>query len=214
MRFIIYLQINVMIMAIDLKTYFDAKDIPTFAMAKNVKLKNEFRGGSSITSIDEVVVNQDIKALQKMIPTPEVPTQKDKKELFDWRFTDDDEQVDLDLLHFDDSPVSLTGESTDMEIFGENYVIFWIVPADEDKLLEAMKSALHHLLEIEKEHEVVASLFLENYISRIYMVQHDKDVYELQDILEASLERLFDYLKNQFGEESELLNELREMIGL
>jgi len=214
MRFIIYLQINVMIMAIDLKTYFDAKDIPTFAMAKNVKLKNEFRGGSSITSIDEVVVNQDIKALQKMIPTPEVPTQKDKKELFDWRFTDDDEQVDLDLLHFDDSPVSLTGESTDMEIFGENYVIFWFVPADEDKLLEAMKSALHHLSEIEKEYEVVASLFLENYISRIYMVQHDKDVYELQDILEAALERLFDYLKNQFGEESELLNELREMIGL
>jgi len=203
-----------MIMAIDLKTYFDAKDIPTFAMAKNVKLKNEFRGGSSITSIDEVVVNQDIHALQKMIPIPEIPTQKDKKELFDWRFTDDDEQVDHDLLHFDDSPVSLTGESTDMEIFGENYVIFWIVPADEDKLLEAMKSALHHLLEIEKEHEVVASLFLENYVSRIYMVQHEKDVYELQGILEAALERLFDYLKNQFGEESELLNELREMIGL
>jgi len=196
----------------DLKTHFEAKEIPIFALATNVIVKSDFAGNFSIVSIDEIIESHELATLQQQIPLPKIPTQPEKLELFNWRFEDDEGEFSDDVM-FNDAPASIAGEGTDMDIFGTNYVIFWIVPADKDKLLKAFKDALKVLQETEEDETVLAALLLENYISRIYFIQNTGETKDVQVILEEVLEAFLQYLKDDTVNLIELHDELADLIG-
>lgn len=196
----------------DLKTHFEAKEIPIFALATKVIVKSDFAGNFSIVSVDEIFESHELATLQQQIPLPEIPTQPEKLELFNWRFEDDEDEFSEDVM-FNDSPAYIAGEGTDMDIFGTNYVIFWIVPADKDKLLKAFKDALAVLQETEEDETVLAALLLENYISRIYFIQNTGETKDVQVILEEVLEAFLQYLKEDTVNLMELHDELAELLG-
>lgn len=195
------------------KTWFDAKEIPIFALARNVKVKSEKSGTFTITSFDEIITSDNISRLRNQIPAPVTPSSGERKEMFDWRFSDDDGMVDEASVVYDDSPSGLAGESTDMDVFGENHIIFWIVPADEKLLSKAMIDALNKLSEEEDDQLVLASMLLDEYISRIYFVQHELSMLELHAILEESLNSLMVYMEEKYGAESAILREFQELVG-
>lgn len=195
------------------KSWFDAKEIPIFALAKNVHVKSEKSGTYTITDFGQIITSNNFSELRNMIPKPKIPLDPQKNELFNWRFADDDGQFNEAFLFYDDSPTSLASESTDMDIFGENYVIFWIAPADKQKLFQAMAQAIEGIRATETNDEMVASIFLEEYLSRIYFVQHDLSLFELHQILESALDLLLNHLENTLGKENMLLQELEELLG-
>ncbi|MFN4121882.1 MAG: hypothetical protein ACK4GL_01110 [Flavobacteriales bacterium] len=195
------------------KAWFDAKEIPIFALASNVRVKSDNSGAFTIMGFDEIVTSNNISDLRNRIPKPEMPTHPEKREMFDWRFADDDGQVDEAFLFFDDTPSSLAGESTDMDLFGENYVIFWIVQADKEILFKAMLDAIDRIRKQEKNDDMIASVFMDDYISRIYFVQHDLHLLELHQILENAMNKLIKHIEETEGEDSVLLQELNELMS-
>lgn len=195
------------------KAWFDAKEIPIFALASNVRVKSDNSGTFTIMGFDEIVTSTNISDLRNRIPKPEMPTDPEKREMFDWRFADDDGQVDETFLFFDDTPSSLAGESTDMDLFGQNFVIFWIAPADEEKLFKAFVDVINKIRQDEGDDYMVASVFLDEYISRIYFVQHDLHLLELHQILESAMDSLMKHIEETSGKESILLQELEELLS-
>ena len=116
--------------------YLADKQIPGFALLKNVTIENVPRKGMRISGFDESHYADSYGALQQLIPSPILLDTRETKEQASYKYSK--AQLSAAQFIFDDLPVSLTNESSDRELFGESYTIFWVVPAEKEVILELL----------------------------------------------------------------------------
>jgi hypothetical protein len=116
--------------------YLSDKQIPGFALLKNIRIENVPRKGIRISGFDESHYADSYGALHQMIPIPKLLDTREAKEQASYKYSESD--LRNANFVFDDLPVSLTNESSDRELFGESYTIFWVVPADKEVILELL----------------------------------------------------------------------------
>ena len=116
--------------------YLADKQIPGFALLKNVTIENVPRKGMRISGFDESHYADSYSALQQLIPSPKLLDTREAKEQASYKYSK--AQLSAAQFIFDDLPVSLTNESSDRELFGDSYTIFWVVPAEKEVILELL----------------------------------------------------------------------------
>jgi hypothetical protein len=116
--------------------YLADKQIPGFALLKNVTIENVPRKGMRISGFDESHYADSYGALQQMLPIPSLLSTREAIEQASYKYSD--KELKEANFVFDDLPLSLTNESSDRELFGESYTIFWVVPAEKEVILELL----------------------------------------------------------------------------
>jgi hypothetical protein len=89
-----------------------------------------------ISGFDESHYADSCGALQLMIPSPKLLETREAREQASYKYSE--KELKEANFVFDDLPVSLTNESSDRELFGESYTIFWVVPADKEVIMELL----------------------------------------------------------------------------
>jgi hypothetical protein len=164
------------------------KTLPGWAMLHNARISFHPKEGHRVSSFEEVFWSASLPELRSKIPAPVLLDSREAREMASFRFNED--QLQASHFAFDDMPGALMSESSDMELFGESWVIFWVVPPD----IEMIMNYLLDKLEQEADERIEAKQLKEvwdDYLNRIFF-RHDGqgDLIELTALYEDVLEEM------------------------
>jgi len=189
--------------------YLADKQIPGFALLKNVTIENVPRKGMRISGFDESHYADSYGALQQLIPIPKLLDTREAKEQASYKYS----EADLRTANFvfDDLPLSLTNESSDRELFGESYTIFWVVPADKEVIMELLLADFKANPESQITAEQIKATWHEKINRQFFHFTGEADTVHLamiQEELEEDLMEVINQLPNAPDESAwEILNE-------
>ena len=189
--------------------YLTDKQIPGFALLKNVTIENVPRKGMRISGFDESHYADSYGALHQLIPIPKLLETREAKEQASYKYS----EADLRAANFvfDDLPLSLTNESSDRELFGESYTIFWVVPADKEAIMELLLADFKANPESQITAEQIKALWQEKLNRLFFHFSGEADTIHLALIQEELEEDVIEAINNlpNAPEESawEVLNE-------
>ena len=174
--------------------YLADKQIPGFALLKNVKIENVPRKGMRISGFDESQYADSYGALQTLIPSPKLLETREAKEQASYKYS----EADLRAANFvfDDLPLSLTNESSDRELFGESYTIFWVVPADKEVIMELLLADFKAYSESQITAEQIKATWHEKLNRLFFYFTGDGDTMHLAEIQEELEEDLIEAINN------------------
>lgn len=189
--------------------YLNDKSLPGFALLKNTQIAQVPRQGARIVGFDEAHWSQSIADLRAMFPKPLLLQTREAKEQASYKFSE--EQLKNGDFSFEDLPISLTNESSDRELFGESYTIFWCVPADKEAVISLLIAELSSDETTEITGEMLKKLWDEK-VNRIFLhYTGEVDVLAhglLQDELHEELIEAINALPNAPSEDAwDALNE-------
>ncbi|MFN5318621.1 MAG: hypothetical protein ACK5CY_07250 [Bacteroidia bacterium] len=158
---------------------------PGFILLKNARTRFVSSIGYQVSTFEDAQWNEQIQPLIDQIPKAQLLPSKEARELASWRFSD--EEIQDGQFTFDTFPASLLSETTDLDLFGASYTIFWIAEPDTDWIINAV------LLRFE-------ALPQESIITKEY----------IRDIWNQTIERIFFYPHRDI--ETELFLKFDEVI--
>jgi hypothetical protein len=120
--------------------FLSGKPLPGFALLKNTRIENILQKGLRIAAFSEAHWSETYAPLKAMLPVAQLLPTREAREQASFKFSED--ALKQQEFQFDDMPLSLTNESSDWELFGESYTIFWVVPADADQVIALLLSDL------------------------------------------------------------------------
>ena len=189
--------------------YLADKQIPGFALLKNVTIENVPRKGMRISGFDESHYADSHSVLQQLIPNPKLLETREAKEQASYKYSKT--QLSEAQFVFDDLPVSLTNESSDRELFGESYTIFWVVPAEKEVILELLLADFKANPESQITAEQIKATWHEKLNRLFFHFSGEADTIHLamiQDEIEEDLIEAINNLSNAPDESAwEVLNE-------
>jgi hypothetical protein len=189
--------------------YLADKQIPGFALLKNVTIENVPRKGMRISGFDESHYADSYGALQQLIPSPKLLGTREAKEQASYKYSEKD--LEEANFVFDDLPVSLTNESSDRELFGECFTIFWVVPAEKEVILELLLADFKANSEIQISAEQIKATWNEKLNRIFFHFTGEADTIHLamiQEEIEEDLIEAITSLPNAPDESAwEILNE-------
>ena len=189
--------------------YLADKQIPGFALLKNVIIENVPRRGMRISGFDESHYADSYSALQQLIHIPKLLETREAKEQASYKYSEADLR-DANFV-FDDLPLSLTNESSDRELFGESFTIFWVVPADKEVIMELLLADFKAYPESQITAEQIKTTWHEKLNRLFFYFTGDGDTIHLaliQEELEEDLIEAINNLPNAPDESAwEVLNE-------
>jgi hypothetical protein len=189
--------------------YLADKQIPGFALLKNVTIENVPRKGMRISGFDESHYADSYGVLQQMLPIPSLLSTREAKEQASYKYSE--KELKEANFVFDDLPVSLTNESSDRELFGESYTIFWVVPAEKELILELLLADLKANSESQITAEQIKATWHEKLNRLFFHFSGEADTIHLamiQEEIEEDLIEAINNLPNAPDESSwEILNE-------
>lgn len=116
------------------------KELPGWLLIKNAIISQGDGMGHRITSFESHFWSNDYEEISSMIPKPKLLNTREAKELASYRYTD--EEIAEEQFAFDDLPNSLMNEGSDMDLFGESWTLFWVVPPDHQEVINIVSSHL------------------------------------------------------------------------
>lgn len=174
--------------------YLADKQIPGFALLKNITIENVPRKGMRISGFDESYYADSYGALQQMLPSPKLLKTREAKEQASYKYSEKD--LEEANFVFDDLPVSLTNESSDRELFGESYTIFWVVPAEKEVILELLLADFNANPDIQITAEQIKTTWHEKLNRIFFHFTGDADTAHLAMIQEEIEEDLIELISN------------------
>ncbi len=185
------------------------KELPGFALLKNTRIQSVARLGNRISQFDEAHWATSYQELCVMLPIPHLLETREAREQAAYKFSEED--LKTGHFQFDDMPIALTNESSDRELFGECYTIFWVVSTDKQNILEHLLNDLQTPEGEKISSEMIKKLWDEK-VNRIFFhYTGDVDAVEhalLQEELHEELIEAINALPNAPEESSwEVLNE-------
>lgn len=168
------------------------KKLPGWAMLHNARLSYHPREGHRVSHFDEVFWSESIEELRAKIGTPVLLNNREAREMAMYRFGE--EELKAGNFRFDDMPGALTSESSDMEIFGESWVIFWVCPPDLDfithYLLDKLEAEAGERIEAQQIKEV-----WDDYLHRIFFFHKGEgDMVELTLLYDSVQDTLMEQI--------------------
>jgi len=139
---------------------------PGFILLKNARTRFVSSVGYQVSAFDDAHWNEALQPLMDQIPKAQLLQSKEARELATWRFSD--MEIKEGQFTFDTFPASLLSETTDLDLFGASYTIFWIAEPDADWIIGSVLSrfeALPQEIKIAKEnirdiwHETIERIF-------------------------------------------------------
>jgi hypothetical protein len=116
---------------------------PGFVLLKNARTRFVSGVGYQVSTFEVAQWNQQIQPLIDQIPKAQLLQSKEARELASWRFSAD--EIRQEQFTYDTFPASLLSETTDLELFGESYTIFWIAEPDADWIIGSVLSRFESL---------------------------------------------------------------------
>jgi hypothetical protein len=116
---------------------------PGFILLKNARTRFVSSVGYQVSAFDKAEWNEELQPLIDQIPRAQLLPSKEARELATWRFSD--KEIQQAQFTFDTFPASLLSETTDLDLFGESYTIFWIAEPDIDWIIDAVLSRFEAL---------------------------------------------------------------------
>jgi hypothetical protein len=185
------------------------KHPPGWAMLKNAKISSDPSEGYRIASFEDAFWSDSISQLREIIPKPQLLSTREAKELIQFRYSET--EIESGDFKFDDLPASLLNETSDLELFGSCYPIFWVVSPDKEVVIESIVAKLSHEAIDKISPEQIKQLW-DDHLNRIFF-KHDGteefiDLALLHEELVAELIERINNLPCAPSEESwEVLNE-------
>jgi hypothetical protein len=185
------------------------KQTPGWAMLKNAKITSDPSEGYRIANFDDAFWSDSIIQLRETIPRPQPLATREAKELIQFRYSED--EIGSGDFKFDDLPSSLLNETSDLELFGSCYPIFWVVAPDKDLVIDFIVDKLTREAVDKISPDQIKQLW-DDYLNRIFF-KHDGtesfiDLAQLHEELVAELIERINALPCAPLEESwEVLNE-------
>ena len=170
--------------------YLSDKKLPGFAMLKNARLVFNSADGYLIKSYEQAFWSESIDELRAMIPVAHIVQNKEAIEQARFRFGEDFQS--LTNFRFDDQPNSLLNESSDLVVFGESWVIFWVVPMDKAYVIQLILERLEENSEEKIQPEQIKNAW-DECVNRIFFKHSgEQDSMELALIHEELLDELIE----------------------
>jgi len=116
---------------------------PGFVLLKNARTRFVSGIGYQVSTFESAQWNEQLQPLLQCIPKPQLLHSKEARELASWRFSD--EEIMQGHFAFDTFPASLLSETTDLDLFGECYTIFWIAEPDAEWIIGSVLSRFESL---------------------------------------------------------------------
>lgn len=173
-------------------SYLADKALPGWALLRNARISFHPQEGHRVSSFDAVYWSESIAELRSKIPQPTLLQTREALEMAGFRFAEED--LAAGNFSFDDLPSSLMSESSDMEVFGESWVIFWVVAPDLDMIVDYLTDKLEREAGERIEAPQLRDIW-DDYVNRIFF-RHDGDGDLLQltllydQVQEALIERI------------------------
>lgn len=173
--------------------FLEGKEIPGFALLKNTRIENVARKGLRIAHFDEAHWSESFDVLKAMLPVATLLPTREAREQAAYKFSEED--LKASHFHFDDMPLALTNESSDRELFGECYTIFWVVPANKEIIISQCIADLSSADKITGDHlkklwdEKVNRIFF-HFTGELDVVEHTLLQDELHDELIEAINAL------------------------
>jgi len=99
-------------------------ELPKLVLIKDLSFEEGFQEDPSFKSGKFIAYSEDLFELRSQIPKPEFPTDERQKELFKFKFGNENK----DSGYFTDLPSDLYDDVADSKIFSTSYTIIWLVP--------------------------------------------------------------------------------------
>jgi len=116
---------------------------PGYILLKNARTRFVSSVGYQVSAFDDAQWCEQLQPLINQIPKAQLVPSKEARELATWRFSE--KEIRQAEFTFDTFPASLLSETTDLDLFGESYTIFWIAEPDVDWIIGAVLSRFEAL---------------------------------------------------------------------
>jgi len=120
--------------------FLQDKQPPGFALLKNAKIRVDPAEGYRISEFEEAIWSDSIVELRQRLQKPVLLNTREAKDLV--RFKYSEYEIASGDFHFDDLPSSLLNETSDKELFGYSFPIFWVVEPDKEKVINFLTDKL------------------------------------------------------------------------
>jgi len=190
-------------------SFLSDKQLPGWALLHNARIAYHLRDGHTVSAYDDIHWSESIAELRSKITAPTLLNSKEAREMMHFRYSP--EEIHTNSFKFDDLPSSLMSESSDWELFGESWVIFWVVPADKDWVVNYLLAKAEREAADQISAEQIKEIW-DDYLHRIFF-QHlgEEDVVRLTLLYDEVQEELMERMNasDKAPEESawEILNE-------
>ena len=112
--------------------------LPQFILVKNIEFEHPEDLDAPLSRGEILQSGSDYDSLKAHIPIPKIPEDEYKLSLYEKKYGD----ASVIKPEYDDSPMDVSvGDPMDYEIFGSSYTIVWMVPPDEELIVEALINA-------------------------------------------------------------------------
>lgn len=159
--------------------FLSDKPAPGFALLKNARISYTGGEGYRVSGFEEAWWSGSYVELRAMLPRPVLLSTREARELASWKYSE--AELQAADFQFDDQPMSLASESSDMELFGESWVIFWVVPPDKEHVINILINTLQQEAKGEISGEQLKETW-DTYVNRIFF-QHEGE----QSLLDLTL---------------------------